>query len=89
MTVSFDPIWPWSHLLSGDSEDDLFNWFLSRGTSSLLILVPVGLIALTAWTYFASGQSHRRVAVVLLLRLLAFALAVAAILRPSLGVAGR
>src|SRR5262249_47039062 len=41
------------------------------------------------WTYFVSGQPRRRVLAVLGLRLLAFLLAAAAILRPSLGFADR
>jgi uncharacterized membrane protein len=89
MTVSVDPIWPWSQLLSGESEGGFVGWVLSRGLSLLLIVVPAALVALSAWTYFVSGQPRRRVLAVLGLRLLAFLLAAAAILRPSLGFADR
>jgi hypothetical protein len=89
MTVTIDPIWPWSQLLSGETSGGVLGWVLSRGLSSLLVIVPVALVALSAWTYFFSGQPRKRVLAVLGLRLLAFLLAAAAILRPSLGFADR
>lgn len=60
---------------------------LVRGLGlSLLILVPLALIALTIATYLGTEEgTTRRVAIVLVLRLGAFALALIAIFRPSLG----
>ena len=46
---------------------------------------PLALVGLTVWTYLGvAGASRRRVGVVLALRLAAFALALVAVLRPSL-----
>ncbi len=52
---------------------------------SALLWVPLALVGLTVWTYLGvAGASRRRVAVVLALRLAAFALALVAVVRPSL-----
>ena len=90
MTVTTDPIWPWSQLFSGDSSGgSVTGWALSQSLSLLLVAVPLALIGVAAWTYFGSGAMRRRVLAVLALRLLAFLLAFLAILRPSLGVADK
>lgn len=89
MTVTVDPIWPWSELLSGESSGSAFGWVLSHVLSLLLVAVPLALILITTWTYFISGAVPRRVLAILALRLLAFLLAFAAILRPSFGLADR
>ncbi len=48
-----------------------------------LVLVPVALVALTVWAYLGTGASARKIGGVLALRLLAFLIALLAILRPS------
>src|SRR5207253_843024 len=67
----------------------LVGWVASHSLSLLLVAVPLALVVLTAWTYFFAGVSRQRVLAVLGLRLLAFLLAAAAILRPSLGLTDR
>jgi len=57
MTVSFDPIWPWSQLLSSESHGGTLGWLLAHSTSLLLVGVPLLLIVLTIWTYLRSGAS--------------------------------
>ncbi len=90
MNVTVDPIWPWTQLFAGDSLGaGFFAWVLSHGLSLLLVVVPLALIGGAAWTYFANGASRRRVLAVLALRMLAFLLAILAILRPALGVPDR
>lgn len=57
---------------------------------SALLWVPLALVGLTVWTYLGvAGASRRRVGVVLALRLAAFALALVAVLRPSLAFSER
>jgi uncharacterized membrane protein len=73
----------------------LFNaWGTTGGVASrlegmglaLLVVVPLTLAGLTAWTYLGvPGASRRRVGAVLALRLLAFLLVLLAVARPSLG----
>jgi uncharacterized membrane protein len=89
MNVTIDPVWPWSRLLSGESSGSAFGWVTSNVTSLLLVAVPLALILITVWTYFNSRASYRRMLAILALRLLAFLLAFAAILRPSFGLADR
>jgi uncharacterized membrane protein len=56
---------------------------------ALLLLTPAALAGVTVWTYLGvPGASRNRVAAVLALRLLAFALVFLAVLRPSLGFSG-
>jgi uncharacterized membrane protein len=87
MNWSFDPIWPWS-LLTSPSGEPSYSWsarLTQYGLSVLLILVPLALVGLTAWTYLGDARTpRRRAAAVLTLRLGAFLLALLAILRPSL-----
>jgi hypothetical protein len=89
MTVTFDPIWPWSQLVSGEGGGSIIDGLFTRVVSWLLVVGPLALVALSAWTYFGSGQPRRRVLAVLGLRLLAFLLVAAAVLRPSLGFADK
>ncbi len=57
---------------------------------SALLWVPLALVGLTVWTYLGvAGASRGRVGVVLALRLGAFALALVALLRPSLAFSER
>jgi uncharacterized membrane protein len=57
---------------------------------SALLWVPLALVGLTVWTYLGvAGASRRRVGAVLALRLAAFALALVAVLRPSLAFSER
>jgi hypothetical protein len=55
-----------------------------------LLLSPLALVGLTAWTYAgAPGATRRRVGAILFLRLLAFLLVLLALLRPSVGLADK
>jgi hypothetical protein len=73
------------------------DWFLSTRPAypwsvypiglPALALVAAGLVALTLWAYLKHPQAtRRRVAIVLVLRLLALAVALLTALRPSVGV---
>lgn len=69
-TLTFDPAWPWSIPGSG---------LIALG------IVAVVLVGLTVWTYLDSGVGRgRRIAIVLILRLGALAVAAFLILRPAL-----
>jgi uncharacterized membrane protein len=69
----------------GSSGGGLRGRLLGLGAGALF-LVPLILVGLTVWTYLGvPGASRRRIAVVLVLRLAAFVLALLATLRPSLG----
>jgi uncharacterized membrane protein len=68
--ITVDPAWPWS--LPGIGASALFG-------------VVLALAALTVWSYLGHHQAtSRRIGIVLLLRLLALAIALIVILRPSL-----
>ncbi|HJT79400.1 MAG TPA: vWA domain-containing protein, partial [Gemmataceae bacterium] len=69
LTFVTDPLWPWS---------------LPYGGLTALALVALVLVALTVWTYLGVPQATgRRVALLVLLRLTALALALAVLLRPA------
>jgi uncharacterized membrane protein len=75
----------WLALGMGSSATSVRGRAIDLGAAALL-LSPLLLVALTVWTYVGSSNaSRRRVAVILLLRLLAFALILLALLRPALG----
>ncbi len=69
--LTADPSWPWS---------------LPAVGPGLLAAVAVGLTALTVWTYRGTSVSRRRVALAVGLLLAALALALAAVVRPTLAV---
>jgi uncharacterized membrane protein len=72
LTLSLDPAWPWS---------------LPGIGLPLLAGVAVLLVALTVWTYLGlRGANLQRIALIVLLRLLALAIALLVVLRPSLAV---
>jgi hypothetical protein len=76
-------------LLGARGSDGFFGRLADLGPAAL-VLAPLALAGLTVWTYAgAPGASRRRVGTVLGLRLLAFLLAVLAMLRPSLGLADK
>ena len=68
----------------------LLGWLAARTASAAalglaaLVLVPLALIVLTIWAYVGTnGTTKTKIAGVLALRLAAFALALLAVLRPS------
>jgi uncharacterized membrane protein len=70
MSFTTDPLWPWS---------------LPTYGALALLTVAALLIALTVWTYRGVSLANgRRVSLILLLRLAALLLAIAALIRPAL-----